>query len=115
MERDEKIRTLEEFKQKLAQWQARRVTARSGYKVTSGVHPYFTDATYLSITVANRAQRHATVEKVWLTVRGKKGEPVDVQIRKRRRKTSEWLRHPTLILRVRQLSEEPMDVLSMTL
>ncbi len=49
------------------------VSARSGYQVTPGPHPYSPDATYISITVANPGRRPATVERVWLTVRGKKG------------------------------------------
>jgi hypothetical protein len=46
------------------------VSARSGYRVSPGPHPYSPDATYISITVANPGRRPATDERVWLTVKG---------------------------------------------
>jgi len=48
------------------------VTARAGYRVTPGPHPYSPEKLYLSVPVANRGRRPATVEKVWLTTKGKK-------------------------------------------
>jgi hypothetical protein len=49
------------------------VSACSGYRVTPGPHPYSPDATYIWITVANPGRRPATVEKAWLTMKGRKG------------------------------------------
>jgi hypothetical protein len=46
------------------------VTARSGYRVTAGAHGYSPEKLYISVTVANRGRRPATVSHVWLDVKG---------------------------------------------
>ncbi len=48
------------------------VTARSGYRVTPGAPGYSPEKLYISVTVANRGRRPATVSHVWLDVKGMK-------------------------------------------
>jgi hypothetical protein len=48
------------------------VTARAGYRVTPGAHPYSPEKLYISVTVANRGRRPTTVSHVWLLLKGTK-------------------------------------------